>query len=345
MLTDLVGCLDGGEDRRSAILEQWTAWSIMLERPTTLCKYPSGESIHWKKLAVFFFWGGMWRNDKVNLAPYWYIRETSSLNLTRCWSHRKQLYTRFTRFCPWKNCNAIYKSITQGPFFSFSSPSHPTNPPLSRQPWMEIWRIFSFTSSRMAPLTRWIPRTERNLQSHMVWKTLPKTSPFVMVFSWKMGPLNERNLILEIHPIFPRKTEQPWLWEEGSEGYVSFHLKSFLLWCISMRFVWKLQGRSALHNACAAGQTEAGKNFSTEEIPVIFGRGWLCWLWCQCDSVTFSRGVAENGWQGIAMTNLWSHCTGFRRIQSIQGFNCTWCWRIPFVSVQEYSLITGIHIM
>ena len=53
------------------------------------------------------------------------------------------------------------------------------------------------------------------------------------------------------------------------------HLKSCLLWRISMLSVafWGLQGRSALHNACAAGLTEAGKNFSTEEIPVIFGRG------------------------------------------------------------------------
>lgn len=156
------------------------------------------------------------------------------------------------------------------------------------------------------------------------------------------APKWKGNWKMEIHPYFSTKNHD--YGRKGRKGMSPFILSRFF-YGVSPCVSCELQGRSALHNACAAGQTEAGKNFSTEEIPVIFGRGWLCWLWCQCHSVTFSRGVAENGWQGIAMTNLWSHCTGFRRIQSIQGFNCTWCWRIPFVSVQEYSLITGIHIM
>ena len=188
MLTDFVGCLDGGEDRRFAILEQWTAWNIMLERPTTLCKYPSGESIHWKKLAVFFFGGGMWGNDKVNLAPFWYIRETSSLNLTRSLSHRKQLYTRFTGFCPWKNCNAIHKSIHQGPFFHFLH--HPIQPtPLF--PGSPGWKFGVSSALLLREWLHWRGEFQgRSGISKVIWyeKHYPKPPHLSWFFRGKWGP-------------------------------------------------------------------------------------------------------------------------------------------------------------
>lgn len=125
--------------------------------------------------------------------------------------------------------------------------------------------------------------------SKVIWyeKHYPKPPHLSCFFRGKWGPSMKGTWYGRYIHIFPRKTEQPWLWEEGSEGYVSFHLKSFLLRCISMRFVWT--PGPLCSSQCLRSWTDRGwlENFSTEEIPVIFGRGWLCWLWCQCHQSDF----------------------------------------------------------
>ena len=71
--------------------------------------------------------------------------------------------------------------------------------------------------------------------SKVIWyeKHYPKPPHLSWFSPWKMGPPKFTGTFFCWRYI-QFFHEKPWLWEEGSEGYVSFHLKSFLLRCISM---------------------------------------------------------------------------------------------------------------
>ena len=122
--------------------------------------------------------------------------------------------------------------------------------------------------------------------SKVIWyeKHYPKPPHLSWFFRGKWGPSMKGTWYGRYIQFFH---EKPWLWEEGSEGYVSFHLKSFSFMVYLHAF--RVNSRAALLFTMPAqlDRQRLERISQLKKFPWYLVGGWLCWLWCQCHFVTF----------------------------------------------------------